>query len=221
MDMKIIIKFALTTCLAFAAMPVLADERFQGYWYDSTGSEEFDLSEIYLIESLGADGSLRGLDVNVDRANGFSGGHYEVSGDRMIITYPEEEGEFAFTYEFLDEDRVVYRNEEEDFQAVFHRLPEDAYLSQALMRLVDTGRPLHATLVENPSIGSVVAMVSLDNEEAVFEMAMDKEAQYEGEMRQGDDILLAALHDHLLMMRNNAEYPAEQFSEIVDLLRAR
>ncbi|MFC4352394.1 hypothetical protein ACFOW6_12665 [Fodinicurvata halophila] len=219
--MKIFIKFALASCLVLSAMPVLADERFQGYWYDSAGSEEFDLSEIYLIESLGADGTLRGLDVNVDQANGFSGGRYEVSGDRIVITYPEEEGEFAFTYEFLDEDRVVYRNEEEDFQAVFHRLPEDAYLSQALMRLVDTGRPLQVTLVEEPSIGSDVAMVSLDNEEAVFEIAMDKEAQYEGEMTQGDDVVLAALHDHLLIMRNNAGYPADQFSEIVHLLRDR
>lgn len=217
--MKIFIKFAFASSLAFAAMPVLADERFQGYWYDSTGSEEFDLSETYLIESLGSDGTLRGLDVSVDQASGFSGGHYEVSGDRIVITYPEEEGAFALTYEFLDEDRVVYRNEEEDFQAVFHRLPEDAYLSQALMRLVDTGRPLQATLVDDPSIGSVVAMVSLDNEEAVFEIGMDKEAQYEGEMTQGDDVLLAALHEHLLIIRNNADYPAEQFSEVVDLLR--
>ncbi|WP_155992206.1 hypothetical protein [Fodinicurvata fenggangensis] len=219
--MKNFVKFALTTCLAFAAMPVLADERFQGYWYDSTGSEEFDLSEIYLIESLGADGSLRGLDVNVDRANGFSGGHYEVSGDRIIITYPEDEGEFTLTYEFLDENRVVYRNEEEDFQAVFKRLPEDAYLSQALMRLVDTERPLQVSLGENPSIGSIIALVSLDNEEANFEIGMDKAAVYEGEMTQGGDVLLTALHDHLLMIRTNAEYPAEQFSEIVELLRAR
>lgn len=215
------ITITLAFCLALAVTPVLADERFQGYWYDSTGLEEFDLRETYLIESLGADGALRGLDVKIDQANGFSGGRYEVSGNRIVITYPEEEGQFAFTYEFLDEDRVVYRNEEEDFQAVFHRLPEDAYLTQALMRLVDTGRPLQVTLVEEPSIGSYVAMVSLDNEEAVFEIAMDKEAQYEGEMTQGDDVVLAALHDHLLIMRNNAEYPAEQFSEIVDLLGAR
>ncbi|MFC4352391.1 hypothetical protein ACFOW6_12650 [Fodinicurvata halophila] len=116
----------------------LADDRIHGYWFLS-GRDGFpDFARTETLNALHPDGRLAILPRTLSAdADAIATMDVEIQGNIAVFTSPEVLYDSEYYYELLNDDLIHFVNMKGEF--FLRRMPEDAYLHAALLRLVLTG----------------------------------------------------------------------------------